>query len=383
MIAVALKMLVGDRLKYFALVAGLAFAALLVTQQASIFTGYALQTGAWVRDTGAGDLWVTDPQMEHVEDIKPMVDTALLRVRGVEGVAHAVPMYKGFLKARLQDGTLETVRLVGLDDATLLGGPPEMVEGTLELLRRDKGVIVNRDDLATTLRLRRGDDVRPMRVGDRLDVNDREMVVVGTYRKTPEFFWEPVLYTTYSRAVGLAPRERKNLTYILVKAQAGVDVAALGERIEAQTGLRARTTAQFNDETTMWLLDRTGILVNFGLTIALGFVIGVLVAALLLYTFVLENVRYFAALKAMGASDLRIVGMVCVQVLFVGLVGFGLGLGGACLTGLAFTGGGLAFAMVWQVPLVGLIAILTCCFVAGVVSLARVLSLEPAVVFKG
>ena len=66
-------------------------------------------------------------------------------------------------------------------------------------------------------------------MGDSMDINDNEAVVVGTYRATPEFFWEPVFYTTYSRALAMAPRERKVLSFVLVKVQPGVaaaDVAA-------------------------------------------------------------------------------------------------------------------------------------------------------------
>jgi len=52
MIRIALRMLLGDKLKYAGLVAGLAFATLLITQQGSIFAGFVLRTGAWIRDTG-------------------------------------------------------------------------------------------------------------------------------------------------------------------------------------------------------------------------------------------------------------------------------------------------------------------------------------------
>jgi putative ABC transport system permease protein len=376
-------MLVGDRLKYFALVAGLAFAALLVTQQSAIFTGYALQTSAWIRDTGQADLWVTDPQVEQADDIKPISDTAILRVRGVPGVEWAVPMYKSFLKARLEDGTLQTVRLIGLDDATLIGGPPTMVEGTLDTLRQDRAVIIDVADTTKSLQLRRSDN-RPMRVGDRLSINDHEVIVAGTFTKTPEFFWEPAIYTTYSRALAIAPPERRALTYVLAKVKPGADTLEVARNIEAVTGLKARTNDQFAADTMNWLLVKTGILINFGITIGLGFLIGVLVAALLLYTFILENLRYFAALKAMGATNGRIIGMVAVQVAVVGTLGYGLGAGAAALFGTFLAGGdtGLAFSMPWPIPVFAAVAILACCLFAGLVSLHRVLSLEPAVVFK-
>lgn len=378
---IALKMLVGDRLKYIALVAGVAFAALLITQQASIFTGYTLQTGSWVRDTKVADLWVSDAQVRFADDIKPMNDTALQRVRSVAGVEWAVPMYKGFLKCRLPDGTLLQSRVIGLDDATLVGGPPEIVHGDLAMLRQDKAVLVNDADLADKLRLER--DGRGLHVGDRLSLNDNEAVVVGTYRATREFFWEPVIYTTYTRALSIAPRERRLLMYVLVKLRPGADATTVAANIAHATGLKARTGRELEWDTANYIINKTGILVNFGITISLGFVIGLLVAGQTLYTFVLDHLRHFAALKAMGASNGAVLRMLCVQVVVVGTVGYGLGLGAASVTGMLLGKAGLAFHMVWQIPVFGAVAVILCCLAAGMLSMVRVLKLEPAIVFKG
>ena len=381
---VALQMLVGDRLKYVALVAGVTFAALLITQQASIFTGYTMRTFAWVDDTSGADLWVVDPQVEFSDDIKPMPDTALQRVRGVAGVAWAVPMFKGYLKCRLPDGTALQSRVIGLDDATLFGGPPEVLSGTLADLRRDKAVLVNAADLepggALSMRRRGGATVG---VGDRLSLNDHEAVIVGTYRKTEEFFWEPVIYTTYSRALAMAPAVRKQLMFVLVKARPGVDPQALAAEVERATGLAAHTNAEFGRMTARYVLEKTGILINFGITIALGFVIGLLAAGQTFYTFVLDNLRHFGALKAMGASDLTVVRMLLVQVVAVATIGYGLGVGGAAVTGIFFARGGLAFQMPWQIPALGAAGVLGVCLAAGLLSIVRVLRLEPAIVFKG
>ena len=381
----ALRMLLGDRLKYIGLVAGLFFASLLVLQQASIFTGFTGRMASWVHDTQGHDLWVTDPQMDFTEDPKHLLPTALGRVRSVDGVAWAVPMYKNYLKARLADGTQFNVRVIGLDDASLAGGPREMVDGDLALLRQDRAVLVNADMMSDQMRQRTGTDgsgPRAMRVGDSFSINDTEVRVVGTYRATPEFFWEPVVYTTYSRAVAMSPAERRQTTYILVKAQPGVPVDLLKRHIAEATGLRAMTGDEFAARTQGYIMAQTGILVNFGITIAMGFVIGVLVAGQTLYTFVLDNLRYFAALKAMGITNARIVRMVSVQVLAVGLIGFGMGFGLAALTGWLAEGGPLAFQLDWRVALFGATSILTCCLVSAWISLRRVMRLEPAVVFK-
>src|SRR5580700_6378546 len=272
----AMKMLVGDRLKYISLVAGLGFAALLVTQQASIFCGYALRTGSWIHDERCCDLWVMNDQADFTEANKPILDTDLDRVRGISGVLWAVPMYRGYLKSRLPDGTQLSVRVIGLDDATLTGAPARMVKGKTEDLRQDRAVFVNVDQLDTLLRLKRSSPPRALRVGDTIDINDHEAVVAGTYRATPEFFWDPVIYTTFTRALAMAPSERRTTSYVLVKIRPGAEIANVQRQIDQLPGLKAITPDQFASMTMDYVLEKTGILVNFGMTIGLGFLIGVL-----------------------------------------------------------------------------------------------------------
>src|SRR6185503_10594396 len=141
---VAWKMLVGDRAKYIGIIVGLTFASLLITQQAAIFVGLMSRTFGAITDLGLPDIWVMDEKVQFIDDIKPLQDTQLFRVRGVEGVEWAVPLYKGLLKARLSNGNFQTCNVIGIDDATLIGGPPAMVQGQLAALRQADSVIVDR-----------------------------------------------------------------------------------------------------------------------------------------------------------------------------------------------------------------------------------------------
>ncbi len=92
---VALKMLVGDRAKYLGIIMGLTFASLLITQQAAIFVGLMTRTYGALTDIAQPDIWVMDQKVQFIDDIKPLQDTELFRVRGIEGVEWAVPLYKG------------------------------------------------------------------------------------------------------------------------------------------------------------------------------------------------------------------------------------------------------------------------------------------------
>ena len=134
-----------------------------------------------------------------------------------------------------------------------------------------------------------------------------------------------------------------------------------------------------------WLLHaRTGIPINFGITVFLGFVVGCAIAGQTFYTFTIENMAQFGSLKAMGVSNMRLIGMVLVQALVVGLIGYCLGLGLAALFGEATKNSSkLAFYMAWQIPVITALAVATIMTLAALVSIRRVLVLEPAIVFRG
>ena len=92
---VALKMLTGNKGKYIGIILGVAFAALLISQQASIFCGMMLLTTSQIKDIDGADIWVMDPNVRFVDDVKPISENELYRVRGVEGVGWAVRLHKG------------------------------------------------------------------------------------------------------------------------------------------------------------------------------------------------------------------------------------------------------------------------------------------------
>jgi len=383
---IAIKMLVGDRAKYLGIVMGITFASLLITQQSAIFTGLMTRTYSAITDLRLPDIWVMDPKVQFIDDIKPMQSTKLLNVRGVEGVEWAMPLYKGLLKARLDDGNFQTVNVIGLDDATLIGGPPAMVEGRLADLRRNEGVIVDAvgaaDKLAKPPRVPGGPRV-PLAVGDTLEINDRRATVVGISENSRTFQSQPIVYTTYSRALGFAPPERRLLSFVLVKAKPGQDLQELTERIERATGLAAHTREEFETITVDYFMKYTGIPINFGIAVVLGFIVGTAIAGQTFYNFTLDNLRQFGALKAMGAQNGTLLKMILLQAVIVGLIGYGLGVGLASLIGYVARGSELAFRMPWQLLAISGTAVALICTITALLSMWKVIRLEPAIVFKG
>ena len=386
MFLLSLKMMIHDRAKFFGILMGVMLASLVITQQGSIFVGIMYRACSIISDMPAADIWVMDPKVQYIEDQQPMTATQLPLVRGVEGIEWAMPFYKGQIRARLSNGQVINCAMLGYDDATLVGGPSDMLEGKLEDLRRADGVIV--DAVAASGRLAKpattpGGAPTPLTIGDVLELNDHRAVVVGIAKLTRSFQNLPTIITTYSQATTMAPRERRNLTYILVKPAPGVDVKELCQRIRDDTGLAAYTSYEFRWMTVNYFLKYTGIPINFGLSVALGFLVGTVITGFMFYNFTLDNLRYFATFKAMGASDSRLMLMLLLQAVSVGVLGFGLGIGLTGLFGLSAQNAPIAFYLTWQLLVVAGCAIIIICMLAAMLSIRKVIRLEPGVVFKG
>ena len=378
MLWVAWKMLIGNRVKYLGIVFGVMFAALLIAQQSSIFCGLMSLTVSQIRDVEGPGIWVMDKNVQFVDDIKPLADTCLFRVKGVSGVEWAVRFYKGLARARMEEGDYHQMILLGMDDATLVGAPEGVFMGSIADLRKPDAVIM--DDAGYQL-IWPGE---PFRLGRVFEMNDRRAVLVGITKARRTFQSFPIIYTRYSQAVLFAPPERKVLSFVLAQPQPGLDPQEVCRRIEEQTGLQALTRNQFMRKTIRHFLAKTGIPVNFAITVFLGFLVGTAIAGQTFYLFTVENIRQFGALKAMGTSNWTILLMVLFQAVQVGLVGYGIGVGLAALFGWASRGfTKLAFFMPWQVLAITAVAVFFIVLLASLLSIRRVLVVDPAIVFRG
>ena len=375
---IALKMLIGDRGKYLMLLSGLTFASLLMTQQCAVFFGLMMWTTSHLRNMRAA-IWVADPKVEQVNEVKGMRDTDVSRVRSVQGVAWAVPLFCAVQQTKLQNGNFKPIMLVGIDSATLVGRPPVMLSGRLEDLRLPNSVII--DDLAVQ-RLSAGRP-KPLGLGDTFEINDKEARVVGICKADRHFFGYPYVYSTYDQALLFSPKTRKMLSLVLAEPLPGWTRDQVAQQIERETHLRAFTEQKFFWDTIWWYFRNTGIPTSFGTTIILGFIVGIAVSGQTFYTFVLENLRHLGALKAMGASDGLLARMLLVQAFTVGMIGYGLGIGLAALFGFAVMDKGMPpFALPYQLPLITLAMILFICCFAALMAILKVRKLEPAIVFR-
>jgi putative ABC transport system permease protein len=262
-----------------------------------------------------------------------------------------------------------------------------MVLGSLAALREPDAVIMD----VNGFKYLWPNDPLESAIGRVFEMNDHRAVIVGLCKASDTFMTFPILYARYHQAIQFVPQERKVMSAVLVGVEPGVSHREVCRRIEQQTrlkgdrpALKALTREECIWATLRYFMRRTGIVINFGITVTLGFIVGTAIAGQTFFTFTLENLAQFGSLKAMGVSNARIVGMVLVQAFIVGAIGYGLGVGLAAWFGqLATSGSRLAFYMPWQVLAATAAAVAFIVTASSLMSIRKVLVLEPAVVFRG
>ena len=378
MLWIAIRMLTGDAQKFYGLLFGIAFSTLLITQQMTIFVNLVERGASGVYNAPEAEVWVMDPVSRTTDVNYAMPGTALDKVRSVEGVEWAVPHLRAQANVRTKEGDLEGVGVIGVDDATLIGMPARMAQGDKSVLFAPDAVVV--DDTGV-LRFF-PPEVDP--IGERLELNDQRAVIRGIADSIPSFTSTVVLYTRYSNALNFVPGTRNRLSFVLVGVADGQTPESVAARIEAETGLKAQTRTEFARAGVDFIIENTGIPTNFGITVFLGFVVGVAIVGLTFSLFIRDNIKQFGALKAIGVTNAKIIKMVAAQAGLVGMIGYALGVIGtvAFITGFGANPFFKGFYIPWQIPLISLVAVIIILAITGLIAIRSVLKTEPASVFR-
>jgi putative ABC transport system permease protein len=372
---IAYKLLVNDRGKFIALLMGITFAVFLMVEMTSVFAGILQKASSTISNTGA-KVWVMDPAVNNAVSSIPMPDYVLDAVRSIRGVRYAVPLYSGASLVRLRDGTYQPVTVLGLDDTSLFGRP-DLIEGHIEDIYAENGFVVIKDAEYAKL--------NSPKLGTTFELNDHRGVIVGI-AKVPAsgLFGMPTLYTTYTRALQYVPSLRFTVAYLLVEP-ASLDAIPAIKREVARLGYVARTEQEFKDTISDYYIRRTGLGTNILIMSLVSFIVGLSISGQTFYSFTLEHLDRFGALKAIGAKGRELIAMILFQVAVTAFLGYGLGIGlCALLITLArlrlpnyasvITYGNLGIAL-------GMVLIIAA--VSSYLAVRRVLRIEPFEIFRG
>ncbi|MDE1981700.1 MAG: ABC transporter permease [Betaproteobacteria bacterium] len=372
---IAFKLLVNDRGKFAALLVGILFAVFLMIMMTSMFAGILKRSSATVLNVGAR-VWIMDPAVNNVASSIPMPDYVLDAARSIPGVKYAVPLYSSVALVKLRGGTYQAATVIGLDDASLYGRP-QLLQGNIQDIYGENAFLVVKDAEFSKL----GNPG----LGSEFEINDHRGKIVGiAHVATSGLFGIPTLYTTYSRAVSYIPSMRFTAAFILVEPKSTADIPRIQQAV-AQLGYQALTEEQFVQKVSDFYIYQTGLGTNVLLMTIISFAVGLSISAQTFYTFILENLEKFGALKAIGAKGRELVLMILFQATFTALTAYGLGVGLATLlmtvarlrlpdyaAEITYLNLALAFVMV-----------LIIAAISSLIGIRKVIRIEPFDIFRG
>lgn len=373
MARVALRMALHDRQKTFGAVLGVAFAYLLLGENISMTGHYLDSSTAYVDHSGA-DLWIGSPATKGVLVTGQLISTsALHQARATPNVAWADPIVKGNVWVRLPDGGARGMYLIGATAPDFHGGPFNIIQGDKSALSKPNAIIV--DDVER-------ESLGGVKFGDTLEISLRRMRIEGLTWGTFSISG-PCTFAEYDYARSVLEIDADQTSFVLVGVAPGVSP----DRVKADLlsripNVAIMTTDEFRGVTHDFVLYEAGIIGVLGMGIFIGVTVGLAIVTLAVMSSIQQNLREFATLKAIGATnaDLR-------RVVFLQAIGYTLAgsfVGGALLCQLAWIVRSAHLIMMVPASLLfGLVPfVMLIAMVAAVLAIRRLHKVEPGSVFQ-
>jgi putative ABC transport system permease protein len=370
----AWRNLVHDKVRLAVTVTGIVFAVVLIIVQLGLFLGFTTATSTVIDHSGAA-LWITAPRVPYIEQAVPFTERKLATVLATPGVQTASKYIVRFTQWKRPDGRQESVQIVGVELASGLGLPWNLVEGTLADLRTPDAVFV--DEI---YREKLGVD----RIGQIVEIRGRRARVAGFTRGIRAFTTSPYVFTTFKNALDYTDMREDQTLYILVKAMSGTNIGQLRESLRSRLhDADVVTNGEFSRMTQVYWMFSTGAGIAVLLAAVLGLVVGVVVVAQTIYATTVDHIREYGTLKAMGATNRYLYGVIILQAVISAFIGYGFGMIVSIFVVRGSEQGGAAILLPTPMAVAMLGVTLAMCVGAAIVSINKVTRLDPAMVFKG
>jgi DevC protein len=371
-----------QKLRLLAAVLGVAFAVILVLVQLGFSQALYDSSVRWHSALGY-DLAIISPKTTYIVNPPGFPRNRLYQTLGVPGVDTVTPVYIGIGKWRNPENPLLTrnIYVMGFDPTdegfSLIGE-----EEHIRALRHPDRILFDR-----LSRSEFGPVARQWDAGERIDteINGRDVRVVGMFELGTSFGIDGSIVTSDLNFRRIFPeRSASRIELGLINVDEGADPvrvqAAIRESIPGD--VRVLTRAEFIQHEVDYWAQSTPIGYVFGLGVAMGLAVGVIVVYQILFSDVQDHLREYATLKAMGYSNVFLGRIVLSEAVLLAVIGFIPGLGISLLVyGQASEATNLPMLMTPERGGQVLLLTIAMCAGSGLLALRKLRSADPAEVF--
>lgn len=370
----ARRNLFHDRIRLLVTLTGIAFSVVLMAVQWGLFRGFATSTTGII-DHSQADFWITAKNTTYLEQAMPFNERKYYQVLATPGVGQAIKYIVRWSYWKEANGHSEAIAVVGCDPDASLGGPYNVVAGDAQQLKQPNAVIIDR---------MYAEKLGVHAIGDMVEVNQYRAKVVGFTNGIRAFTTSPYVFTTFKRAQDFTVIDPDQVIFVLVKAAPGADIKKL--KAELQRRLPDNDvfeTSEFSASTRNYWMFTTGAGIAVLMAAALGLVVGIAVVAQTIYATTMDHIREYGTLKAMGAPNSYVLGVIMQQAVIAAAMGYAIGMAVSIFVVHGAAKGGANILLSWQTACGLFVMTVLMCVIAAVVSVKKILSLDPAMVFKG
>lgn len=374
MISIAFKMMIGNKAAFIGVIFGIFLAILLISQQSAIYLGLISRSYRIVTNIPEPDIWVIDPATQAEDLIRPMPKEYLQYVKSIPNIEWAVPINYLLLPFTTRAGGFSIAEIYGIDDQTLVG-MPKLIDGNVRDLYREGGIILDSRSAENLLAtVEPNGKKNPLKIGDVLEINGHRAFIAGIANTIPGFYPQPIIFALNDQVYKFSGTNR--VQYVAAKIRKGADIEGVINQINLNKNVLALTSKQLESRISNHFL-KTGILINYGISVALGVIIGFSIAGQIFYIMTLHNLSYYALIKALGGTKKMILKMILFQAVLVGIIGYIIGTAITLLWGYLIKNTTLTFEYPWQLLIfTGFFAVLICAFIATL-SIRKVFKVDP------
>jgi len=370
----AWKNLIHDRTRLLVTLVGIVFALVLILIQFGLFLGF-LDTSANVVQKSGADLWVSAPGIPHVNGGSSFKETKRFQALSVPGVERADPYALFFVNWKLPSGATEAVQIAGFDLDGRMGGPWDLVAGSIEDLRGEDTVIIDQLYAAK---------LGVSSLGESVEINGRRARIAGYTRGIRSFTTSPYVFTSFKNAQNYVPLQEDETIFLLVKVAQGWEVEKVRRALEARLGsVEIFTNHEMWRKTQHYWVFSTGAGVTTLMGAVLGLIVGIVVVAQTIYAATVDHIREFGTLKAMGAANSRIYEVILAQAGMSAVMGYSMAIVIGWFVARGSESGNAPILLPPEVAAGVLALALAMCAGASLISIRKATSIDPAMVFRG
>lgn len=378
MLWLAFRMLFQERGRLVITLVGIVFSSVLTLVEVGIYLGMMGNATGVVRHTDA-DIWVVSQNVPNFDFSQPFPAYRINRIRALDEVLWAEKIHVWFAFLKLADGRREQAQVIGFNPDTGIGGPWAMAIGKPADVKGGSYIIM---DQSSRQRLGK------LEPGSMWELNlfrEQSFKLVGLSKEALSFTTIPVVFTSYNEVdMNLMGTDFEGQTsFIVVKLKDPDRVPEVVQRLRAALPDNDVYTRQgFIDRTVNYWTIQTGMGMAFFLTAILAVLIGGAIVGQTIYASTMEHLRDYGTLKAMGAQNSDINLVILTQAAVSAVMGYAIGV----IVTFASRGGIESAGVSMQLPLLLLVVvfaiIMVTCLAAAYISVRKVKTLDPVMVFR-